>query len=298
VNYQIFAKFVCLKIMGMPYVILMICLALALALQLLTGGFPVLFFSFPLNLILAVLWLIAMLWCWKKKSKSLFVRFMLSGGATIWAVGLFLLSSLLVGISGWHDFTTSWVFVVVMLYFQSVLLFVILRGWRSATATGARLGSIRWRFLINHAGILLAVSSAFWGAPDSETLRLQAVRELPVKEAFRMDGSSAWLPYEIMMTDFKVDSYENGVPSMFEAGLIVDGKNVTLRVNEPYSRSFGEDIYLTGYDTSGAGQVQYCIIQVVREPWKYFALAGVIMMLVGAFLLFAGGPQRRYGEDD
>lgn len=284
--------------MGMPYIILIICLALALALQFLTGGFPVLFFSFPLNLILAALWLIIMLWCWKKKSKSLFVRFMLSGGATIWAIALFLLSSLLIGISGWQDFSTSWVFVVVMLYFQSVLLFVILRGWRSATATGARLGSVRWRFLINHAGILIAVSSAFWGAPDSETLKLQAVRELPVKEAFRMDGSSAWLPYEIMMKDFKVDSYENGVPSMFEADLIVDGKNVTLRVNEPYSRSFGEDIYLTGYDSVAGSESQYCIIQVVREPWKYFALAGVIMMLVGAFLLFVGGPQRRYGEDD
>lgn len=284
--------------MGMPYIILITCLALALVLQLLTGGFPVLFFSFPLNLILAALWLFAMLWCWKTKSKSIFVRFMLSGGATVWAIGLFLLSSLAIGIGGWRDFSNSWVFVVVMLYFQSVLLFVILRGWRSATATGARLGAIRWRFLINHAGILLAVSSAFWGAPDSETLRLQVVREQPVKEAFRMDGSSAWLPYEIQMMDFKVESYDNGVPSMFEADLIVDGENVTLRVNEPYSRAFGEDIYLTGYDTSGGSQVQYCIVQVVREPWKYSALAGVIMMLLGAFLLFVGGPQRRYGEDD
>ena len=282
----------------MPYIILIICLALALVLQLLTGGFPVLLFSFPLNLILALLWLIAMLRLWRTKRKSIFVSFMLSGGATIWAIGLFLLSSLVIGITGRHDLATSWVSVVIMLYFQSVLLFVIMRGWRSATATGARLGSVRWRFLINHAGILLAVSSAFWGAPDSETLRLQVVREYPVKEAFRMDGSSAWLPYEMQMTDFKVESYDNGVPSMFEADLIVDGKNVTLRVNEPYSRSFGEDIYLTGYDTSAGSQVQYCIVQVVREPWKYSALAGVVMMLLGAFLLFVGGPQRRYTEDD
>ena len=33
--------------------------------------------------------------------------------------------------------------MVVLLYFQTVLLFVIFRGWRSATATGARLGSVR-----------------------------------------------------------------------------------------------------------------------------------------------------------
>lgn len=284
--------------MGMPYIILLICLALALVLQILTDGFPVMFFAFPLNAILAVLWLGGMIWIWKNCRKSIFVQFMLSRGATLWAVGLFLLSSLIVGFSGWRGFATSWIFVVVLLYFQTVLLFVIFRGWRAATASGARLGAVRWRFLLNHAGILVAVSSAFWGAPDSETLRLQAFLDTPVKEAFRMDGTSAWLSYDVQLTDFTVDTYENGMPSMFEADVLIDSEEVTLRVNEPYSRSFGEDIYLTGYDSMAGSESQYCIIQVVREPWKYSALAGVMMMLAGAFLLFAGGPQRRYGEDD
>jgi cytochrome c biogenesis protein ResB len=113
-----------------------------------------------------------------------------------------------------------------------------------------------------------------------------------------MDGTSAWLPYEIQLSRFNVETYDNGVPSMFEADLLIDGEEISLRVNEPYSRSFGEDIYLTGYDSMAGSDSQYCIIQVVREPWKYSALVGVIMMLAGAFLLFAGGPQRRYGEDD
>lgn len=282
----------------MPYIILLICLALALVLQILTDGFPVMFFAFPLNAILAVLWLGGMIWIWKNCRKSIFVQFMLSRGATLWAVGLFLLSSLIVGFSGWRSFATSWIFVVVLLYFQTVLLFVIFRGWRAATATGARLGAVRLRFLLNHAGILVAVSSAFWGAPDSETLRLQAFLDTPVKEAFRMDGTSAWLSYDVQLTDFTVDTYENGMPSMFEADVLIDSEEVTLRVNEPYSRSFGEDIYLTGYDSMVGSESQYCIIQVVREPWKYSALVGIIMMLAGAFLLFAGGPQRRYGEDD
>ena len=270
----------------MPYIILLICLALALVLQLLTGGFPVMFFAFPLNVILAVLWLGGMIWTWKNCRKSIFIQFMLSRGATLWAVGLFLLSSLIVGFSGWRAFATSWIFAVVLLYFQTVLLFVIFRGWRSATATGARLGAVRWRFLLNHAGILVAVSSAFWGAPDSETLRLQAVLGMPVKEAFRMNGTSAWLSYDVQLLDFTVDTYENGMPSMFEADVLIDSEEVTLRVNEPYSRSFGEDLYLTGYDSMAGSESQYCIIQVVREPWKYSALVGVIMMLAGLILLF------------
>ena len=88
----------------MPYIILLVCLALALVLQILTGVFPVLFFSFPLNVILAALWLGGMIWLWKNSRKSIFVEFMLSRGATLWAVGLFLLSSLIIGFSGWRHF--------------------------------------------------------------------------------------------------------------------------------------------------------------------------------------------------
>lgn len=284
--------------MGMPYIILIVCLALAFVLQLLTGGLPVVFFSFPLNLIIAVLWLGGMLWTWKNCRKSIFVGFMLSKGATLWAVGLFLICCIVIGITGHKELASSWVYVTVMLYFLTVLLFVILRGWRSATATGARLGAIRWRFLLNHAGILIALASAFWGTPDSQTYRLQAVYDQPVREGYRMDGSSVWLDHEIMLTGFRMETYSDGTPAMFEADVTIGDRNVTLRVNEPCSLSLAEDIYLTGYDTEAGEQSRYCILQVVREPWKYSALAGIIMMLAGALLLFAGGPQKRYGEDD
>lgn len=282
----------------MPYIVLIVFLALALTLQFLTGDFPVQFFAFPLNLILALLWAGGILYIWNHKRKSLFASFFLSRGATFTAIILFASFCLVIGLTGMRLLVRTWLFVAFMFYFQTVLLFVLLRGWRTSSADDSCRGTVRWRFLLNHAGILIAVSSAFWGAPDSETLRLQAVKDMPVKEAFRMDGTSAWLPYEVQLVEFTVDTYENGMPSMFEADVLIDSEEVTLRVNEPYSRSFGEDIYLTGYDSMAGSDSQYCIIQVVREPWKYSALVGIIMMLAGAFLLFAGGPQRRYGEDD
>lgn len=284
--------------MGMPYIILIIFMALALALQLLTGCFPVSFFSFPLNLILAFIWLSSMLWIWKSRKKSMFVEFMLSPGASVIAVILFLIFSLVIGFSGKRDLASTWVFVAMIFYFQTVLLFVILRGWRAPTVTGARLGSVRWRFVLNHAGLLLAVSSAFWGAPDSETYRLKAYYDTPVKEAYAFDGRSHWLPYEIVLTDFRMEEYADGTPSMFEASVLVDGKPVTLQVNDPYSRSLGEDIYLASYDVYAGADSRYCILQIVREPWKYSAVAGVFMMLAGALMMFAGGPRRRYGEDE
>ena len=45
----------------MHYVYVMVYISLAVAMQLLTGNFPVSFFAFPLNLIFAALWLF-LLW--------------------------------------------------------------------------------------------------------------------------------------------------------------------------------------------------------------------------------------------
>lgn len=281
----------------MPYIILFVYLAIALALQLLTGDFPVAFFAFPLNVIIALLWIGVIFWMWKSRRKSLFVSFMLSKGATICAVTLFLIFSLVIGLTGFRSITGTWVFVAFILYFQTVLIFVIMRGWRAQTATGAHLGAVRWRFLLNHVGLLVAVSASFWGAPDAETVRIRTFLDTPVREAVRMDGTSSWLPYELELKDFRVETYENGVPAMYQAEMIIDGEPVILKVNHPYSKGFGNNIYLTGYDAAAGAESQYCVIQVVKEPWKYGVVAGVAMMLAGALLLFASGPKKRYGEE-
>lgn len=282
----------------MPYIILIIYLVAAVALQLLAGDFPVPFFSFPLNVILEALWLIFMAYIWKYHRKSIFTDFMLSRGATLWALVMLLMFCLLIGMTDMRSLVGTWIFIAVLLYFQTVLLFVILRGWRMPTATGARSGPVRWRFLFNHVGLLLVVSSAFWGAPDSQTLRVQAFIGQPVDEAFMEDGTSARLHYEIEVKSFDVETYDNGVPSMFKALAVIDGKEVELRVNKPYPLSLSEDIYLSGYDAAVGAKSGYCVLQVVREPWKYGVVAGIILMLTGAFMMFAGGPRRSYGEDD
>lgn len=250
------------------------------------------FFAFPLNLFLALLWAGGIFMAWRHCGKSSFVRFMLSRKATVIAITLLIIFSLIIGITGHREWTMTWLFAAVLLYFQTVLLFVILRGWKVRDGSGFRPGGVRWRFLMNHAGLLLAVSSAFWGAPDSSVLRVSATLDTPVREAYRMDGTSEWLSYSIELKDFKVETYENGVPSMFEASLLVDDEPVILKVNKPHSVRFGEDIYLAGYD-SAAEDSGYCIVQIVREPWKYTALIGILLMMSGALLMFVRGPERR-----
>ncbi len=277
----------------MPYIILTIYLVLALAFQLVAGDFPAALLSFPLNLILFIIWLAAIFMIWKKCRNSCFMRFMLSSGATYTAVGLFLVFCLAIGLTGFRWLVGTWPFVAFILYFQTVLAYVILRGWRRPVSHESRSGQVRWRFLFLHIGLLAAVASAFWGAPDSETLKLQAFKDIPVAEAYREDGRTEWLDYNLTLTDFSVSYGDDGVPSGYVAMVAVGDKIVELRVNHPYTVTFGEDLYLSGYDVAGG---QYCILQIVREPWRYGALAGIVMMLAGAFMLFAEGPRRKKRE--
>ena len=249
------------------------------------------FFAYPLNLILALLWTGGAVSLWRNCRKSRFVAFMLSKGATISSIVLLAALSMAAGVTGRREIMSSWPAVAVMLYFLTVLLFVILRGWRTRPASGQ--GHVRWRFILNHAGLLIALSSAFWGAPDSAEYRMQLAPDVISREAFRMDGSRVWLSYDIELKGFTVDTYENGVPSMYEADVLIDGEAANLRVNHPYPVSLGEDIYLSGYHMNEADGTFSCVLQIVKEPWKYAAVAGILLMIAGALLMFIQGPRRK-----
>jgi hypothetical protein len=276
----------------MPYIVLVIYLVLSMALQLLLGNFPVYLMAFPLNLIIPLLWFGLMFHLWKKSPKSMFVRYMLSPGATFWSIFLFIDACIVIGLTGERSYTVSWVFIAILLFLQTVLFFVILRGCRAQTPTGARLGEIRWRFLLNHVGLLLALGAGFWGAPDSVTMRVKAFEGQQVKEAVIPGIGLSGIEHEILLEDFRLERYENGVPSLYEADLTVNGEKVNLRVNHPYRLSFSEMLYVSGYDVNAGEESSWCVMQIVHEPWRYWAFAGVLMMLAGAFMLFIQGPKR------
>lgn len=239
------------------------------------------FFAFPLNLLLAILWFGGWGWLWKSRSGSRSVRFMLSPAATVSAFVLLLCGGLWIGFSGSREFACSVPFVVVLLYVQTVVFLVTLRGWRRSD------GVIRWRFLLIHAGLLLALGAGFWGAPDSSEMRVALAEGEVAQKAFLMDGRVAGLGYKLGLDSFSVETSAEGKPTYYEAWVAVDGAApVRITVNHPYSVRFGEDIYLASASEGG------CVFQIVREPWRYFALAGILMLLAGAFLLFIKGPRR------
>ena len=239
------------------------------------------YLSFPLNLFTAALWML--FWGWLRKSypNNAAVRFLLSPSATISSIVLLIASCLWIGFTGDRSFVESIIFVTVLLYVQTVLFLITLRGYRRGD------GVIRWRFLFLHLGLLLAVGAGFWGSPDSEEYRLKLRCEDNTREAYGMDGAKRILPYEIKLHSLQNEYDENGKATHYEAIISMDDlKPVSVCVNDPYSVRVGEDLYLASVSEDS------CVLQIVREPWRYFTLTGIILMLCGAFLLFINGPRR------
>ena len=258
----------------MPRIVLVVFAAALFGVQWLCGAFPVWLFSAPMNLLLGALW-IALIWeSYRRRATNIVVQYLLSPEASYIALAVVAVLSVVLGLQSCPA-TTSWPVIGGFLFAQTVLTLVILRGWRNEKG-------VRWRFVITHCGLWLAVTSALLGAPDKQILRAE-VGKTPTREVINEQGTKSYLDYELRLVDFKVENSENGTPQMFRAEVAVDDKVVDIEVNSPYSQKYGEDIYLVSYEADG------CILQVVREPWHAVTAAGIAMLLLGAFILFLQG---------
>ena len=252
-------------------------------LQTILGDFPVAFFAFPMNVVVVVLWLLVLAELYRRRRESPLAKYMLSMWATYLSLILAVLCGVIVGVVGELP-THKWWFVMAILFVMSHLLLVTLRGWRNVEG-------VRWRFLLNHTGLLIALGAGFWGAPDIAELRLPLVEGRPTSEAYVRDGKSVPLGYEMTLLDFDVAYHNNGTPSDFAARVAVADEEVTLRVNSPYRYRWGENIYLVNYEKDLAGRTR-CIVQVVRDQWATAMAVGIFMMLAGAFLMFLQGVRK------
>lgn len=252
--------------------------------QAIVGAFPLSIVRFPLNVILMALWLVLLVDLYRRRDRSKVAQVLLSQAATVISLVLMAAVGIVLGLQR-EPASTAWPTVVAVLFVLSHLTLVTLRGWRNATG-------VRWRFVVNHAGLWLALVAGFWGAPDREQVRAMVTREVPTREAYDMSGRTTTLDCELQLVDFKIDYYAEGQPSMFEAVVAVDGESATLRVNHPYHRTWSEMIYLVSYDTESPDRARYCVVEVVREPWRWLSVVGIVMLIAGAVLMFARGPRK------
>ena len=188
-------------------------LLLSVAIQCVFGNFPFDFFAFPLDAIVALLW-IALLWYgYKELRTSAVIRILLAPSSTRWTLGWFLAGCLIIGLFpqlsvreaaekqglfsllGCYNFMSSWIFVTGLFGLLTHLGLITLR--RCFTP-----GRKRWRFLLNHAGLWLALFSGFLGSASEQTLRIPVFRDAPNNEAFTSEGNVVYLEKPLQLTNF------------------------------------------------------------------------------------------------
>ena len=278
------------------------------AVQAVAGNFPVSFFSFPLSGLFGALWVAALVVLYRERRQSWLVGALLSGKATAWSLGLFVAGCLVIGLFpqlrpseaaarggvagmlGCYNFMSSWPFVIMLVLLLSHLGLVTLRGFLSKRPH-------RWRFLLNHAGVWLALFAGFVGAADGQDTRLLVERDGWNRLSYDRDSRPVYQRESYRLVDFEKETYPDGTPMSYRARVLaaVPGADTVcmhLAVNEPYGIAFGRDVYLSGYDQQSA-EPRYCILQIVHQPARWLMQAGIVRAFAGAALLLAGGPVRR-----
>lgn len=257
-----------------------------LLIQAFAGYFPAEAFAFPINA--AVLFAaLAGLWVlWREKPGGAVCRWLASGNASIALIAAFLICCLILGMKmqhadavsfpGFGNVRRTWWFILISIALMANLFVVILSRRKKGI-----------RFILNHIGVLVALIGCFFGAPD-HTVSRAIVSGEAVHEAVGENGEIVPLPAAMKLDGFNVELDQRGNVRNYMALIDVDGKKVELRVNHPYRISISEDVYLTSYDRDNP-EPQYCIVEVVRQPWKYLISAGIVMMMAGGILMFARG---------
>lgn len=271
------------KISVIESVAVVTIVAIALLLQCTVGDIPLAIFAFPLNIVIIALWLVIVGVLYKNRNSLAVSKSLLSTRATWLSLGSMVATGIYLGLER-EPSSTSWLVVVGILFTLTHLLLITLRGWRTPHG-------IRWRFTLLHVGLIIALGAGFWGAPDREQLRMALVENRPTETAYHINGTATRLDSSITLHNLNAEYNENGTPTHFEATVEIDNELVTLRVNHPYNRTFSEKIYLVSVGKSPDNGSPYCVVEIVREPWQWLSLAGIVMLLAGAVMLFIRGPR-------
>ena len=96
--------------------------------------------------------------------------------------------------------------------------------------------------------------------------------------------------FALTLAQFNTAFYDSGKPKSFEAMIDVEENNVTktisLYVNYPCKMGFGQDLYLISYDHQHPEKPEFCVVELVYEPFQGVFLVGIVLVICGLILLF------------
>ena len=248
-------------------------------------------FAAPVNWIMLVLLLGALVLMFLLRKKVYAFEWMMHGqaavAALVWALGITLVMGLLPqtrqgGVPWLSQMLSFWPFVLIWTWVMII----------SGLATINHL--LRFKlseipFLLNHLGVFIAVVAATLGSADVQKLQMTVSYENPEWRALSDDDKVVEPGLAIELHRFTIDYYEDMTPKRFASDISVyteDGKNLrgTVEVNRPLKVD-GWKIYQSGYDSTRGSQSQYSVFLLVKDSWLPAVYVGIFLMLAGALCL-------------
>ncbi|MBQ1673350.1 MAG: cytochrome c biogenesis protein ResB [Bacteroidales bacterium] len=283
-------------------------LAAGILRQVFAGPFPWERLAFPRNLILLALFLLllVLLYAFRRKVRlfAWMVRLDAAVPALCYCLGLTLVLGLVRqsgeggGIPWLSRMLDFWPFVLSYIWLMTLLGLVTLKqvlffSWRSIP------------LLLNHLGLFLALACGALGSPDRQDLFMTVTEGTLATTAEDADGAVHTPGISVELHDFIMELYplqpgaRMQMPKRFASEITLfdrEGKvcDAVIEVNKPL-KAAGWTIYQYDYDAQAGPESRISVLELVRDPWQPFVLAGILMMLCGAlclFLFMAPRPKR------
>ena len=267
-------------------------MVLSMVLQALAGSVDASLLAFPAGLALGVSAIGFLFVLDREFEDKEWERQLRSRGAACVILALAVVCSIIGGsMPSSASFHTSWWLLAVLLLLEAHLTLVLIHKLRKYS-----LGSNGSFFLV-HIGLWLALFSAIVGEGDTSDIRALVRAGENVSTGISKDGKVRPLGYSLQLNDLRAETDASGMPVQYEAVIAVDSLPLRLAVNAPVSVGLAEDIYLSGYlpaENADGGKSASCILQIVRQPWKYPMLAGLILLMAGmVWYVFTVKPKGR-----
>lgn len=187
-------------------------------LQMTTGKIDATLFQYPLNAIAGGVYLLFLIMVYFASHKVTALQWFYSLTASITSLTAWMILVIIMGLTrqvapsetvthegllpglGFMQMTVSWPFILLFLYFLSVLGLVTIR----------KISRFRWKdtpFILNHAGLFLTLLAAILGNGDLERLRMTVPLNEAEWRATDEAGKVQELPLAIELKSFTIDEY-------------------------------------------------------------------------------------------
>lgn len=187
-------------------------------LQVTAGQVDATLFQYPLNAIVGGMFLFFLIMLYVVSRKATALQWFYSLTASITSLTAWMVLVVIMGLTrqvapsatvthggllsgfGFMQMTSSWPFLLLFLYFISVLGLVTIR----------KISHFRWKdipFLLNHAGLFITLLAAILGNGDLQRLRMTVTLDSPEWRATDDAGQMTELPLAIELKSFTIDEY-------------------------------------------------------------------------------------------